>query len=725
MRKTIVADDYDDAVIEEADLVIRHLTIDGKEFSLDLREATSAKLNEALAPFLPAGTFGLPAPNLSTAAVEAPKCEAPRTTILGPGSHSIAFCQLPAGHAGEHQDVAGNRYTITIGASHALPLRDDDPPHDGQAPDDEPVLEATEPAVEAPEPVLSLDEIRLTGDQVRELRLERGWTQNELKQRLHQAGWIFRSESLLSSIENGLRRLTLAESKHMRRAFALPVPAPLHRCTDDGCTFSTDDKGGFKRHQQLAHGIGGESAAERDRRLYPEQHPEPAAPAAEPASWQPLDRTVTELNTLTPDDVRRERSARGWSQAHLANLIKPDITTFTLQQASISQIERGARFITAELQAALQKAFDSTPATYDASGPFTCNEPGCAYTHDNLHALRTHERAAHGSMQPESRGKSKPEPEPKPTKLFLCEKPDCDFASTQSNITKSHMRLKHGIGGKSAEQLNQEAAERRAAAEADKIKASVLEPLPEEKPDTPPAIPTPAAFAKLPPPRLLQPVHTIVPGVNVISERPAPRDVVVKYQQPASKPFGENTVELALQLTEYLDKFLHGLPEDVAFIYRDEVLALDGMDPQVVEDTLRNPHWVEIAEADSYRKGYAILRFHKADLTTVLGLRNPQEPAVIAHYRGEDPRAKQPATEDPRNLEKGSPWNPADSIRRLQRLGAEVEWDERDNVSAVPVTFQGQDLGKITVGTVPRSQVEIDYQRTIRKIAAIRDKIAS
>lgn len=721
MRKTIVADDYDDAVIEEANLVIRHLTIDGKQFSLDLREATSAKLNEALAPFLPAGTFGLPAPNLATAAVEAPKCEAPRTTLLGPGSHSIAFCQLPAGHDGEHQDVAGNRYTLTIPtpAPHAVPLRDDDPPHDGQAPDDEPVVEATEPAAEEPQleaPPLS-NEIRLTGDQVRELRLERGWSQTELQRRLNTAGWIFSAPSLLSSIETGKRRLTLAESKHMRRALELPVPASAYACDEPDCTFSTDDKGGFKRHQQLRHGNGGESAAERDRRLYPEQYPEPA-PA--PATPEP----AADGARFTPESVRRERAARGWSQAHLADLIKPEITSFILQQASISQLERGARPITAEIQAALQKAFDSTPATYDAGGPFTCSEPGCNYTHDNLHSLRTHERAAHGSMQPESRGKPKAEPEPKPTKLYLCEKPDCDFTSTQSNITKSHMRLKHGIGGKSAEQLNQEARDRKAAADVEKIKASVLEPLAEEE-EKPPAIPTPAAFAKLPPPRLLQPVHTIVPGVNVISERPAPRDVVVKYEKPASKPFGENTVELALQLTEYLDKFLHGLPEDVTFIYRDEVLGLDGMDPQVVEDTLRNPHWVEIAEADSYRKGYPIIRFHKADLTTVLGLRNPQEPAVIAHYRGEDPRAKQPAIEDPRNLEKGSPWNPADSIRRLRRLGADVEWDERDNVSAVPVTFQGQDLGKITVGTVSRDQVEIDYQRTLRKIAAIRDKVAS
>lgn len=314
----------------------------------------------------------------------------------------------------------------------------------------------------------------------------------------------------------------------------------------------------------------------------------------------------------------------------------------------------------------------------------------------------------------------------------------CDWpGSDRIRGQKGHLRMAHGIGGTDAYALRA-LREANAAEAAAKVAAAPKTPAEitmelrakiAERKDPEPIKPAPPALRKVTVGRL-EPKHTIVPGVNVVladaatKTRHEPR--VQVPGKPSEKPFGERTEQVATNAVELHERWKHGLPEDVGYSFSPDVLALHGMDQDLMNAALRNPEWVEIAP-ETYTKGYTVLRFHRGDAMAVLGCKYPSSPALIAAYHGsllehDVHRVNHHSGGGGarRRVPTGLPQTPRQSIQYLQAAGAEVEWDETADVTSVPVSFQGQDLGRITVGTVQRSQVETDYQRTLRKVAAIK-----
>ena len=65
---------------------------------------------------------------------------------------------------------------------------------------------------------------RIIGMKVRQLRTERGWTQNDLARRLDQIGWPL-DQTTLSNLELGRRPVRVAETVALAMAFGLPALA--------------------------------------------------------------------------------------------------------------------------------------------------------------------------------------------------------------------------------------------------------------------------------------------------------------------------------------------------------------------------------------------------------------------------------------------------------------------------------------------------------------------
>lgn len=226
----------------------------------------------------------------------------------------------------------------------------------------------------------------------------------------------------------------------------------------------------------------------------------------------------------------------------------------------------------------------------------------------------------------------------------------------------------------------------------------------------------------------------IVPGVNLslVDDRPDFSERKVYSGSTEDPPEGEALDEVALERTavQWRDRYRDGLPGWAEFTYFPEVLAVGGMDFEIVETALRKPERVEVAP-ETFGRGYPILRFHRGDATTVLGLRSVSEPAIIAAYHGSllanDRHRTGHLSGGGGGARKaqGLPRTVRQSIQRLATMGVRV--DESDpNARTGAVTFKGDDLGKITLGaTASRQQIESDYQRVVRKVEAITRRITA
>lgn len=237
----------------------------------------------------------------------------------------------------------------------------------------------------------------------------------------------------------------------------------------------------------------------------------------------------------------------------------------------------------------------------------------------------------------------------------------------------------------------------------------------------------------------------IEPGVNVVGSTQAERDareaaraegrkaemvhVAPLVQGPEAISFDWAAVDLGETAQRMCEAWRGGLPPQMGYSYLPDVLALYGLDQDLVNSALRHPERVEVRpESFNKDKGYVVLGFYRGDVLAVLGLRDPARPCVIACYvtaklENDTHRVGHTGGGGKKN-EGGLPKTPKQLAVRLRAMGAEVALDERR--STAEVKFHGQELGSINCGTiVTRAQVESDFQRMQRKIHAIERREAS
>ncbi len=186
-------------------------------------------------------------------------------------------------------------------------------------------------------------------------------------------------------------------------------------------------------------------------------------------------------------------------------------------------------------------------------------------------------------------------------------------------------------------------------------------------------------------------------------------------------------VDLDMAASKLRDKLANGLPAHIPFEWHPSVLALQGMDLEIVETALRNPKWVDI-RPETAVKHYPVLGFHRGDVTTVLGLRTPTHPAVISAFVSplleHDTHQVNHTGGGGKRRQDGLPRTVSAMLAALRAHGVLVDVDPLENTSEV--MYRGQRLGKITTGpSAPRKTVESDYQRIVRKVDAINRREAS
>lgn len=179
----------------------------------------------------------------------------------------------------------------------------------------------------------------------------------------------------------------------------------------------------------------------------------------------------------------------------------------------------------------------------------------------------------------------------------------------------------------------------------------------------------------------------------------------------------ENTVGYVMR------RCANGVPPECDLQVFDGVLAMWGIDLNLIESVARNPEHVVVAP-ESFEKKYPVLRFRRGDVLTVIGFQRPRTPSIIAAYVSAkllpDDGKPQRATAGGGGSRKrdGLPTRPSTLLRALKTLGAQLDIDLATNRAVV--TFQGNDLGQVDVGEgVPKETCISSYQRMQRKIHAI------
>jgi hypothetical protein len=202
---------------------------------------------------------------------------------------------------------------------------------------------------------------------------------------------------------------------------------------------------------------------------------------------------------------------------------------------------------------------------------------------------------------------------------------------------------------------------------------------------------------------------------------PTGRDVW-KWSPPLTAG-GVSDADLDATAYQLLVKCMNGLPEEFGYDYKDDVLATGGFRQEDVDAALRHPHRVEIRpESWDKEKRYPILGFHRGDVSVILGMLTPAKPRVIAAYwssllTADTHRVNKVGGGGSKKAD-GLPTRASAAIDRLRTRGCEIP-DSPDE-KPVAVTYKGQALGKIaTSRTTTKPLVQSDYQRIVRKMAAI------
>lgn len=192
---------------------------------------------------------------------------------------------------------------------------------------------------------------------------------------------------------------------------------------------------------------------------------------------------------------------------------------------------------------------------------------------------------------------------------------------------------------------------------------------------------------------------------------------------PRNEPLTDD--ELTAHSTSLQALCREGLPDHFQYSYKDEVLALYGVDTELMDAAIRTPERVEIRpESHDKEKRYCILGFHRGDLQVILGMRNPGAPMVIAAYANsrlehDTHRVGHTGGGGTKTKVTGLPKTSRAVAQRLRMLGGrelEVEIDSREDHTEV--VYKGQVLGKIATNG-DRATCEQDFQRIQRKMAAI------
>lgn len=179
--------------------------------------------------------------------------------------------------------------------------------------------------------------------------------------------------------------------------------------------------------------------------------------------------------------------------------------------------------------------------------------------------------------------------------------------------------------------------------------------------------------------------------------------------------------ELTAHSASLLDLCSRGLPEHLEYSFKPDVLALYGIDFDLLDAVLRHPERVELRpESFNKDKRYTVLAFYRGDLEVILGMKHVARPAVIAAYASsrlehDTHRVGHTGGGGSRKTS-GLPSSPKQMATRLRAIGCEVEIDERQKTA--PVTYKGQELGRVTCQGL-KETVQSDYQRIVRKVAAI------
>jgi hypothetical protein len=169
-----------------------------------------------------------------------------------------------------------------------------------------------------------------------------------------------------------------------------------------------------------------------------------------------------------------------------------------------------------------------------------------------------------------------------------------------------------------------------------------------------------------------------------------------------------------------------GLPTDLQVDFHPDVLALAGVDLDAAESCIRRPERVEIAE-ETAKKGYPIIRFHRGDVCSVLGFREPRRPMAIAVYfssaalKEYQGRGGSGSGSGGARKESGIPRTGTTLMKRIREMGATVTVNGDEKTAFVE--YKGQALGQVVIAsTARRPEIEQAWQRTQRRITAIKNR---
>ena len=222
-----------------------------------------------------------------------------------------------------------------------------------------------------------------------------------------------------------------------------------------------------------------------------------------------------------------------------------------------------------------------------------------------------------------------------------------------------------------------------------------------------------------PAPQVLAP--PVVPGSS-------PREILAAYPDIRTEADWQ-AVDLPSTAYALSQAVGAGLPEELSLGFHADVLALAGVDLDAAESCVRVPERVEIAE-ETAKKGYPVLRFHRGDVCSVIGFRQPRKPLAIAVYFGGS-AFREYQNHGRANAgtgggggsrkESGIPRTGPTLMRRLRDMGATVTIDPGEKTATV--VHKGQALGQVVIAsTARRPDIEQAWQRTQRKIAAINQR---
>lgn len=219
-----------------------------------------------------------------------------------------------------------------------------------------------------------------------------------------------------------------------------------------------------------------------------------------------------------------------------------------------------------------------------------------------------------------------------------------------------------------------------------------------------------------------QRAKSIAPGTRVVGDVTEPLPSTEVWSSTPEDVDWSAVPDLEATAGKLRERLRNGLPAAIPFTYHPDVLAMQGMDFDLVEAALRHPERVELRPETATKK-YPVLAFWRGDVVTILGMRVPTHPKIIAAYavsRLDPDTWSRPVTGGGgARKQPGLPKTTPALLKALARLGTELKGNSDPGARTAEVVYKGQVLGKVTIDRAPRDQVESDWQRIQRKVAAI------